>query len=204
MGCSTSHLLNEALYAQPANWPVAATSSAHCSREPTILRIMPPRAFCRDRFVREAVTNQELFYFHDHSFSRTTTLMAPGEVPVIAIKERSFHRQYRVSPFRDATVELFQISYDYKRITAEFRNVVTGHPMRVVLQRLHSWCDRVVLVYLEVDGVRKPIARMHTPDEGCCSVPDEFVEVAPGVDIVLILLLWQVREERRRQQRSSA
>ncbi|GLE07267.1 hypothetical protein PINS_up017766 [Pythium insidiosum] len=203
MGGSTSHLLQQELYAQPANYPVVATSPNHCYREPMKLRIMRRKTFSSERSVRETVTNQEIFHFVDPAFSSTTTIMTPGEIPVVALKSRTFHRQYRVLPHRDAEQELFCITYNSQGVAADFCNVVTKQRTRVLLHRQHGWSDRVMVIYLEVDGTRQAIARTYKTKAELFEHRDEFVEVAPGVDVVLVLMLWQVLEDRREQQRRS-
>lgn len=195
----------------PQSRPIAAVGVHYCrSAAPVMLEITHQSTLKPSRFVaRDPNTGAVCFHKERKLLSTCQTLVdVRDKVPVLNAKKSAFSSDFIVRPGVDDTAaELLQmyakVGLDRADLRVSFANLMTGERCLMGMQgnwRLHQgsfWLKRG-----GTNGVRKPVAKVW-PCNGRLQGTEVYtLEIAPNVDVALILAICMVLDERWRRYKS--
>ncbi|KAJ0410483.1 hypothetical protein ATCC90586_000653 [Pythium insidiosum] len=184
-------LWHTALIAQPKHRALVAFHGARVRSEPSTLRV-EEATWSSDTVVRDSQTSSELYRASRDGFGGPLVLTTPPNDRVLCIEAAILDWLYRVKLSKDSDDVLFSVKYDSSKFEVDLVNVSLNRMARVVVECVSSWQDDVAIVTLESEsGKREPIARFRN----ATGADEATIEVAPGVDELLIVALWHIRRE---------
>lgn len=206
----------------PQRRPVVAVHASGCCVEPMAFEITH-QIFPSRFVVRDAATGV-VCYRKERKLLSTRQLLVDvtksSKLPVVNAKRSALSTTFSVRPGAlDAGVELFQIyakvSDDRADLRVDFADLTTGEPCRVTLEG--NWRKHEAVLWLERGGggsthgsengdelEREPVAKVwpRTDEEDVAGREEYTLEVASNVDVVLMLVVCMVLDERWRRYKS--
>jgi len=208
MGADVSAFEN--LQLQPSAEPICATEPRFCLPHPVQLRLREKYfSFSGDDFkISDASTGVVYFQCKGKvlSIRDKKVLLDNQGVPVLNLQDKllAFTDKYRVYAGSDSTRQICkfnsQITFLKAKISTSFTDIVTGRPRYLVLKG--DWRDKRCVVYLgepKQGGI--PIGKIFRPLTGrtwALGVDDYILEIAPGVDIALMVIMCIALDEHQR------
>ncbi|GLE01546.1 hypothetical protein PINS_up010376 [Pythium insidiosum] len=132
---------------------------------------------------------------HWNSLGGAITLIDSVGLPVVRLQPARGKGQYLAHRPKDRSLGLFTVNVEGDRIQTALPYPKTGKRTQIVMERIQSWRDHVSLVCVERGGLQQPIARFRRAPlvRREWQEEEEFMEVAPGVDLALVASLWCIR-----------
>jgi uncharacterized protein YxjI len=210
MGADLSHFEN--LQLQPMPEPICATEPRFCLPNPVQLRLREKYFSLSGDDFKISDANSGVVYFQCQgkyfSLREKKVLRDNMGVPVLNLKDQliSFTDKYKVyagdSSDRQICKFNSQITFLKAKLSTSFVDVMTGRQRYVVLKG--DWRDKRCVIYLgepKQGGI--PLAKIYRPLSGrtwMLGVDDYILEVAPGVDIALMVIMCIALDEHARDK----
>lgn len=210
MGCNSSIVDVLNLHLVPQQKPIAGINSIFCNPDFVTLHLHEKFwSLSGDDFtIKDANSGVVWFRISGSVFSlrEKKTLLDVNNVPIANMKEEffSFTPSYNVYAGSDSSKPLFDIEAKltlfetYLRV--EFTDVVTGQ--RCLMGLEGDWCSRKALIWLDrgKTGFREPVGKIFrpltAPGNLLFGTQDYYMEVAPNVDVALMVLICIVLDEK--------
>ncbi|KAJ0405100.1 hypothetical protein P43SY_000511 [Pythium insidiosum] len=189
---STLDLLDAPLFAQPSQRSIDATRAGLVTREAMSLRFAYTAKSIK---LLNTHTNETLLQMHWEAVGGAVVLCDDVGLPIVRLQPaRKRKGQYLAHRPKDRSLGLFTVEVSNERIQTTVRHPKTGSRTDIAVERSQSWREQVALVCLERGGLRQPLARFRRELVSRESqLEEEFMEVAPGVDLALMTSLWCIR-----------
>jgi len=200
--------------------PIYAQQDPICATEPRFVLPIPVTLRLREKVfsmsgddfsISCAATGVEYFKCQGKFFSlrEKKILRDNAGVPVLNFKEQliSFTDKFNIyaGEKSDRKICRFQTKYTFikSKMSTDFQDVVTGHMRHIVLKG--DWRDkRGVIYHGEPKQGGVPIAKIYRQMTGkgmLFGVDDYFLEIAPGVDIALMVTMCIALDEHVRDSK---
>jgi len=195
---------------QPQPEPICATEPRFCLQTPVQLRLREKLwSFSGDDFkITDANTGVLFFQCQGKVFSlrEKKVLRDNYGQPVLNLKEQllSFTDKFKVYAGDNSDREICRLnsklSFVKAKLTTHFTDVITHRQRGIVLKG--DWRDKRCMIFLgepKQGGI--PIAKIYRPTSGrslLFGVDDYIVEIAPGVDIALMVIICIALDEHQR------
>ncbi|DBA00467.1 TPA: hypothetical protein N0F65_002710 [Lagenidium giganteum] len=191
---------------EPQFQPVALTSGIFCFQQPLTLHLkeeMVNGGFS----VRDANTQRVIFRIQRAIFSLSNrkALLDIYYQPILLIKRQllAFSPRYDLFANDDegrllATAKC-KITRFQPRMSMPFINMISGETCVMGLEG--DWLSRTAVIWLERgnSGVCMPVAKVYRPiltgRNMCLDLQDYYIDIAPGVDAAVIVMLCVMLDE---------
>lgn len=188
----------------PQNPPLAIIEQRFCLPNPVTLRLRNKLfSFSQDSDIRDPFTGILYFRVKGRVFSMKDkkTLLDFADVPVLNLQEPMFRwrKTYEISRGNDQVNRVMDVTLKFTflktKMGAVAVNISTGQ--QVALGVLGNWSSRNAIIWVDIGNTgdkesRIPIAKIYRPlniQEMIFGAESYYIEIAPGVDIALIVAL---------------